>query len=99
MPSGAGQTLQQSLGIALTAGKRIPGLADAATGAFIDGMHAGVLVAAGVALVGAVVALVWLPARASYDATVPIPTRSAGPSRSPSPSRSRTSARWTVRSA
>jgi hypothetical protein len=31
-------------------------------------MHAGVLVAAGVALLGAVVALVWLPARASYDA-------------------------------
>jgi hypothetical protein len=31
-------------------------------------MHAGVLVAAGVALLGAIVALVWLPARASYDA-------------------------------
>jgi hypothetical protein len=31
-------------------------------------MHAGVLVAAGVALLGAIVAAVWLPARASYDA-------------------------------
>ena len=68
VPSGASETLQQSLGIALTAGKRIPGLADVATNAFVDGMHAGVLVAAGVALVGAVIALIWLPARASYDA-------------------------------
>jgi EmrB/QacA subfamily drug resistance transporter len=68
VPSGTADTLKQSLGIALTAGKRIPGLADAATNAFIDGMHAGVLVAAGVALVGAIIALIWLPARASYDA-------------------------------
>jgi EmrB/QacA subfamily drug resistance transporter len=67
VPSGASETLQQSLGIALTAGKRIPGLADVATGAFVDGMHAGVLVAAAVALVGAVIALVWLPARAGDD--------------------------------
>jgi Na+/melibiose symporter-like transporter len=68
VPSGTSETLKQSLGIALTAGKRIPGLADAATNAFIDGMHAGVLVAAGVALIGAIIALIWLPARASYDA-------------------------------
>ena len=39
-----------------------------ASTAFVDGMHAGVLVAAGVALVGAIIAFVWLPARASYDA-------------------------------
>jgi Na+/melibiose symporter-like transporter len=68
VPSGTAETMQQSLGIALAAGQRIPGLAETATNAFMDGMHAGVLVAAGVALVGAVIAFVWLPARAGYDA-------------------------------
>ena len=68
VPSGAAETLEQSLGIALTAGKRIPGLSEVATNGFIDGMHAGVLVAAGVALIGAIIAFIWLPARASYDA-------------------------------
>ena len=49
------------------AGKQVPGLADTAINGFMDGMHAGVLVAAAVALIGAVIAFVWLPARASYD--------------------------------
>ena len=40
-------------------------LANAAREAFVDGMHAGVLVAAGATLIGAVVAAVWLPARAN----------------------------------
>ena len=35
-------------------------------------MHAGVLVAAGVALFGAIIALIWLPARASSDAYEPL---------------------------
>ena len=42
--------LKQSLGLALAAGEQVPGLADTAIDAFVDGMHAGVLVAAGVAL-------------------------------------------------
>ncbi len=67
VPSGTSRELQQSLGLALAAGKRVPGLAGTAIDGFMDGMHAGVLVAAGVALVGAVIAFVWLPARASYD--------------------------------
>ena len=46
----------------------MPGLAATAIDGFIDGMHAGVLVAAAVAFVGAIIAFVWLPARASYDA-------------------------------
>jgi hypothetical protein len=71
VPSGTAAELQQSLGLALSAGKQVPGLAETATNAFIDGMHAGVLVAAAVALVGAVIAFVWLPARASYDALGP----------------------------
>ncbi|HEY3722192.1 MAG TPA: MFS transporter [Acidimicrobiia bacterium] len=34
---------------------------------FVDAMHAGVLVAAGATLIGAVVAVIWLPARARAD--------------------------------
>jgi hypothetical protein len=68
VPSGTAAELKQSLGLALAAGKKVPGLSTTAIDAFIDGMHAGVLVAAGVAFLGAVVAFVWLPARASYDA-------------------------------
>ena len=68
VPSGTAAQLKQSLGLALAASDKVPGLATTAVDGFIDGMHAGVLVAAAVALVGAVVAFVWLPARASYDA-------------------------------
>ncbi|MFI5054062.1 MAG: MFS transporter, partial [Acidimicrobiia bacterium] len=67
VPSGVAQSIHQSLGIALTAGKSVAGLAEVAKAAFVDGLHAGVLVAAAVALCGAIVAFVWLPARASYD--------------------------------
>jgi EmrB/QacA subfamily drug resistance transporter len=68
VPSGTAAELRQSLGLALDASKQVPGLATTAVDAFIDGMHAGVLVAAGVAFVGAVVAFVWLPARGSDEA-------------------------------
>jgi len=68
VPSGTATELKQSLGLALIAGEKVPGLSTTAVDGFIDGMHAGVLVAAAVALVGAVIAFVWLPARASYDA-------------------------------
>jgi hypothetical protein len=68
VPSGTAQQLKQSLGLALQASKQVPGLATTAIDGFIDGMHAGVLVAAAVAFVGAIIAFVWLPARASYDA-------------------------------
>ncbi len=73
VPSGTTQQLKQSLGLALAYRPRVPGLSTTAINAFIDGMHAGVLVAAGVALVGAVIAFMWLPARASYDALAPAP--------------------------
>jgi hypothetical protein len=66
--TGSAAEYKQSLGLALAAGKQVPGLSTTAINAFIDGMHAGVLVAAAVAFVGAVVAMIWLPARASYDA-------------------------------
>lgn len=68
VPSGTAAQLEQSLGLALAAGRQVPGLGTTAIDAFIEGMHAGVLVAAAVALLGAVIALMWLPARASDDA-------------------------------
>lgn len=48
----------------------VPGATEfvnAAKDAFVTAMHAGVLVAAGVALLGALVAFVWLPARARAE--------------------------------
>jgi hypothetical protein len=65
VPTGQVGELKQSLGLALSTAKHVQGLAQTAIDGFIDGMHAGVLVAAGVAFVGAVIAFVWLPARAA----------------------------------
>jgi EmrB/QacA subfamily drug resistance transporter len=60
--------IKNSLGAALEIAGRLGGqpgadLADAAKNAFVDGMHGGVIVAGGMALVGAVVALLFLPSR------------------------------------
>ncbi len=76
VPSGLAADMKQSLGIALASGKQIAGLADLAKNAFVDGLHAGVLVAAGIALVGAIIAFVWLPARRLRR-----PVRRRGPGR------------------
>src|SRR6476620_4638977 len=75
--TGSAADYKQSLGLALTAHPPVPGLSTTAINAFIDGMHAGVLVAAGVAFVGALIAFIWLPARASYDALAEAGTDSA----------------------
>jgi len=56
--------IENSLGVALQAGARFPGLADAARTAFVDGMRVGVLVAAAAAILGAIATARWLPARA-----------------------------------
>ena len=72
--TGTGESIKESLGAALGYAGSIAGrapelaasLTNAASEAFVDGMHAGVLVAAGATLIGAIVAAVWLPARASY---------------------------------
>jgi len=77
VPSGAGRaptgdvvsTISDSIGGALGVARSIGGapgqaLADASKAAFVDGMHQGVLVGAAVAMVGALVALLFLPARA-----------------------------------
>jgi EmrB/QacA subfamily drug resistance transporter len=69
LPGGVASEVENSLGFALETASRLGGpageaLASTARTAFVDGMHQGFLLAAAVALVGAIVALVWLPARA-----------------------------------
>jgi EmrB/QacA subfamily drug resistance transporter len=69
LPSGVANEAQNSLGFALETAGRVGGpagdaLAATARTAFVDGMHQGFVLAAVVAFVGAIVALVWLPARA-----------------------------------
>ena len=59
-----GAALGVAKGLARTAPDLAARLAHAADSAFVDGMQLGVLVAAGATLVGAVVAFLWLPARA-----------------------------------
>ena len=60
---------KDSLGFALVVGDRIGGVAGeafaaAARSAFVDGFHAGLWVGAAAAVLGAIAALLWLPARA-----------------------------------
>jgi EmrB/QacA subfamily drug resistance transporter len=65
-PPEAVTQIKEQIGAALAIAERfdIPQLADAARQSFVDGMHAGVLVAAGAALLGALFTALWLPARA-----------------------------------
>jgi len=69
LPKGVATEVENSLGFALETASRIGGpagqaLASTAKSAFVNGMHQGFLLAAATALVGAIVAFVWLPARA-----------------------------------
>jgi EmrB/QacA subfamily drug resistance transporter len=65
LPATVVQTAKHSLGAALDAVP--PGLVGAVKGAFVDGMHAGLVVSVVVLLIGAVVVLRWLPARARTE--------------------------------
>ncbi|HEX2051779.1 MAG TPA: DHA2 family efflux MFS transporter permease subunit [Actinomycetota bacterium] len=74
LPPQASEVIQDSVGAATAVARRISAqvdpaigerLRDAAHAAFVDGMGTSVLVAAGVALFGAIVALVFLPAHES----------------------------------
>jgi hypothetical protein len=71
VPTGLAHTIEHSpLGFALQTSSHVSGLAgldQVATNAFIDGMHSGLLVAAGAALLGSLIALVFLPARPPRD--------------------------------
>ncbi len=71
VPPGARQVAKDSLGGALAVAARAPAavrdqLAAVAKAAFVDGLHTGVLVGAAAALLGAIVAAAWLPARARH---------------------------------
>ncbi|MDQ2826030.1 MAG: DHA2 family efflux MFS transporter permease subunit [Actinomycetota bacterium] len=72
----ASAAARASVGGALEVARGIGGaqgaaLARAAKAAYVDGMSVGVLVAAGVALLGAFIALVFLPSRAKEEAIAP----------------------------
>ncbi|HMG27744.1 MAG TPA: MFS transporter [Acidimicrobiia bacterium] len=87
LPRGVANDAKNSLGFALGAASRLGGpagqaLADTARTAFVDGMHQGYLVGAAVLFLGAIAALIWLPARArrpvealeaQYEAEHPAP--------------------------
>ena len=67
LPRAAADAAQESHGAALAVaekiGERGDALAAAATDAFVAGMHSAALIAAAVAIAGAVLAALWLPAR------------------------------------
>ncbi len=68
-PRGIINEIENSLGFALQFAQRLGGpageaLANAARAGFVDGMQPALLVSAGAAVIGAVMALAWLPARA-----------------------------------
>jgi EmrB/QacA subfamily drug resistance transporter len=73
-PAAAHDSLAGALGVAAhvggPAGERLTAVAQQA---FVNGMHSAVLVAAGIALAGALVALVFLPSREAAPALVPAP--------------------------
>jgi EmrB/QacA subfamily drug resistance transporter len=78
LPAGAGEAASDSITGATAVAERVGGAAghtlqQAANGAFVDGMQIAMLVAAGVTLVGALVALVLLPARAEQTEAAPAP--------------------------
>jgi MFS transporter, DHA2 family, multidrug resistance protein len=70
LPAGAADAARDSLGGALAVAAHGGGarLATTAQEAFVSGMHSAVIVAAGIALAGALIALVFLPARESEPA-------------------------------
>ena len=74
LPESVIETAQQSLGAGLAVAEQLPTevaltVSDAARQAFVDGLSAGSLVAGAVALLGAIVALVLLPARHATPAS------------------------------
>ena len=98
LPAGAASDAKNSLGFALQTASQIGGpagnaLASTARTAFVDGMHQGYLVGAAVLILGAIAALIWLPARArrpveeleaEYEAEHPAPPDGA-PGETPTP--------------
>jgi hypothetical protein len=73
LPTAAADTARDSLGGALAVAAHGGGsqLVTTAQEAFVNGMHTAVIVAAAIALAGALIALVFLPARAPEHAVEP----------------------------
>ena len=74
LPASAAATAQDSLSGALAVAHQVGGvtgqrITSAAQDAFVSGMHTAAIFAAAVALAGAVVALLWLPAEAATEST------------------------------
>jgi EmrB/QacA subfamily drug resistance transporter len=73
LPSGArhaaGESIEATLGVARALGPRGHALVGVADDAFLDAMHTTALCGAAVALVGALVAALFLPGRSAADAT------------------------------
>jgi Na+/melibiose symporter-like transporter len=72
VPPAALEAAKDSVGAALQIAAQIPGqlgreIAATAKSAFLDGMAAGLYVGAGVALIGALIVMIWLPARARSE--------------------------------
>jgi EmrB/QacA subfamily drug resistance transporter len=68
-PASVVSAASDQLAVALSLGGSTSGLADAAKSSFVEGMHAGLVVGALVAAVGAVIVFAFLPARAPDDVT------------------------------
>lgn len=93
LPTGVSEQAAGSVGAAFSIASRLPGAAGsalrtAASSGFYDGLHAGCLVASGVALLGAAVAALALPARpptAQPPTTQPLADRSAAQPRVDAP--------------
>jgi EmrB/QacA subfamily drug resistance transporter len=76
MPAPAADAAQDSLAGGIAVASRLGGengqrVLETAQDAFVSGMHSAVIVAAAIALIGALVALVWLPAREQPAAAEP----------------------------
>jgi hypothetical protein len=72
IPPPALATAQEGIGNAFAVAARLGGQAGAdlvatAKSAFVDAFHAGLYVGAGVALLGAIAVLIWMPARARIE--------------------------------
>jgi EmrB/QacA subfamily drug resistance transporter len=108
LPASAAAAARDSLGGAVGVATRLGGstgqsVLDDARDAFVHAMSHAVVVGAGVALVGALFALVWLPARAPAEQEIDVgaaaghgPRRRARPARAGSPARADAAAAPTV---
>ena len=72
IPPSIFEGIKDSIGFALQVAGRIGGTAGAelarvARAAFVDGFHAGLIVAGGMAAIGAIAVAIWLPARARKE--------------------------------